>query len=641
MRMAVSKRYNNPENTVLDNTLLAIDSVPPHGLVQPPPYISPPNPEECQKEKIQEILKDPSSPQKIQGEKQQSYGRQAVPKIYSHDPRQSLCDGNNKLFEETKVSGCDDLQRVCDQRQIVYMRNARNQQYYVPGKDANQQFYTLPSRRPQRDVEPPRSVTPDITRGLGRGSLSTMHVLARHGQKAMMEQDSNRYGSHVELNKRNSESTETENRLIQSQEQQSIVDIRNRFPTPLGLTALGYRFFASSPVRDPVTKSSSADALKYNPISPIGHGYGNSFKSSTPTGRSMPTVAERLVLTANNNCSSMPNSGRSTPVQSSSGRSTPTNLILSPTKSTMSNEELFAAIHKSKKRLNIKDDNENLSPYGSTNSLVKMTPGNRNSWSSEPQKSPTVTQNAQPASPATSRLDFKRLLLQQSVKTGPTRLSAAEQLKLSRQQCQQQQSSPTIQQTTSLAKVLSPRSVWRFQTPRTDVLSSTIIEDTAAEEKAMKPSPENTSPVSRLNVRRQLDLCSDLPENLRLVDSETLESNNNHTASSSVPNTLPSVSNASDANSQNKTTNSATIPYQANCSQLTPSCQQAISAFESRRISNQLARAQFLAGTSTTASQGHSTYAKKMFRARSESPQNPAIQNVARSPSVPTLETAL
>lgn len=163
-----------------------------------------------------------------------------------------------------------------------------------------------------------------------------------------------------------------------------------RFPTPLGLTALGYRFFASSPVRDPVTKSSSADALKYNPISPIGHGYGNSFKSSTPTGRSMPTVAERLVLAANNNCSSMPNSGRSTPVQTSSGRSTPTNLILSPTKSTMSNEELFAAIHKSKKRLNIKDDNENLSPYGSTNSLVKMTPGNRNSWSSEPQKSPTV-----------------------------------------------------------------------------------------------------------------------------------------------------------------------------------------------------------------------------------------------------------
>ena len=172
-----------------------------------------------------------------------------------------------------------------------------------------------------------------------------------------------------------------------------------RFATPLGLTALGYRFFASSPVRDPVTKSPSADALKYNPISPIGHSYGNSFKSC---GRSMPTVAERLVLTASNNTNnnnnnntnsslSMPNSGRSTPVQSSSGRSTPTNLILSPTKSTMSNEELFAAIHKSKKRLNIKDDNENLSPYGSTNSLAKTaTPTKRSSWTSESQRFATV-----------------------------------------------------------------------------------------------------------------------------------------------------------------------------------------------------------------------------------------------------------
>lgn len=99
----------------------------------------------------------------------------------------------------------------------------------------------------------------------------------------------------------------------------------------------------------------------------------------------MPTVAERLAQTANNSLS-MPNSGRSTPVQSSSGRSTPTNLILSPTKSTMSNEELFAAIHKSKKRLNIKEDNENSSPYGSTNSLVKMISGSGNSWSSESQK---------------------------------------------------------------------------------------------------------------------------------------------------------------------------------------------------------------------------------------------------------------
>ncbi|CAK9833264.1 hypothetical protein ANTRET_LOCUS9976 [Anthophora retusa] len=664
-----------------DNTLLAIDSVPPHGIVQPPPYISPPKPEECQKEKIQEILKDSTTPQKVQSqcENQQYYERQtgqSRQKAYGHNPRWNVCD-SNKLSEQNNISSCNDFQHACDQRQYVYIRNTRNQHYYAREKDVNQHFYTLPSRRPHREVEPPRSVTPDITRGLGRGSLSTMHILARHGQKTIAEQDSNRYGSQIELNRRKSESFETENRLVQSQQQQPIVDIRNRFATPLGLTALGYRFFASSPVRDPVTKSPSADALKHNPISPIGHSYGNSFKPSTPTGRSMPTVAERLALTANNNCPSpMPNSKRSSPVQSLSGRSTPTNLILSPTKSTMSNEELFAAIHKSKKRLNIKDDNENQSPYGSTNSLTKIPPDNRHSWSSEPQKSSMITQNVPPPPPATSRLDFKRLLLQQSVKSGPTKLSAAEQLKLSRQQCQQQQQlSPNVQQTTPLVKVLSPRSVWRFQTPRTDVLSSTIIEDAAAEEKAMKPSPENISPISRLNARRQLDLSSNFPENV--VDSEYEASDtcndrllldntvttdmkpiaeiefsgrNVQTRETSAeminpssPNTSSPLLCVSENHSQNNAKSSTTIPYPSNSSsQLTPSCQQAISAFESRRISNQLARAQFLASTPSTAvNQSRSTYTRKVFRARSESPQNSAIQNVSRSPSVPTLETAL
>ncbi|XP_076248376.1 NHS actin remodeling regulator GUK-holder [Calliopsis andreniformis] len=657
-----------------ENTVLAIDSVPPHGIVQPPPYISPPKPEECQKDhKIQEILKDSQSTEKIktQCEKQQSFGQQGPypQKIYTHDPRQNLYNNNNKFIEQNKVPSY--------QRQIVHMHNARNQQFYGPAKDNSQHFYTLPSRRPQRDVEPPRSVTPDITRGLGRGSLSAMHMLARHGQRAIVEQDSSRFGSQAELNRRNSEKFDVENRLMQNQHQPPIVDVRNRFATPSGLAALGYRFFASSPVSDPVMKSPSADALKHNPISPIRHSYGNSLKQVTPTGRTMPTVAERLALTANNNCSSsVPNSGRSTPVQTSSGRSTPTNLILSPTKSTMSNEELFAAIHKSKRRLNIKDDSENLSPYGSTNSLTKIAPGNRNSWSSETLKVPVVTQNVQAPSPTTSRLDFKRLLLQQSVKTGPTRLSAAEQLKLSRQQCQQQQSSPTIQQTIPLAKVLSPRSVWRFHTPRTDILSSTIIEDTAAEEKAMKPSPENTSPISRLNARRQLDLCNDSskmgneasdPCINRLLNNEAssevkatreaeVPSRNIQTQESSTenhpaitnhsrlaqngpaqsPSPTPSVPDSSQSNIV-----SPTIQYSPTCSQLTPSCQQAINAFESRRISNQLARAQFLASTPTSGNQSHTTYVRQVLRARSVSPQNSATQNVARSPSAPTLETAL
>lgn len=222
---------------VSDNTLLAIDSVPSHGIIQPPPYISPPNLDEPQKQKIQEILKAPSTCQKIQTcEKQQTtvnYGQQSAhpPNIYAHDLRRNLCNSNDKFFEQSKAPHYNDLQHDCDQRQIVYMRNARNQQYYASGKDVSRQFYTLPSRRLQRDVEPPRSVTPDITRGLGRSSLSTMHVIARHGQKVMVEQDPNRHDSQMELSKRTPELIEIENRLMQSQEQQPIVDFRNRWVT--------------------------------------------------------------------------------------------------------------------------------------------------------------------------------------------------------------------------------------------------------------------------------------------------------------------------------------------------------------------------------------------------------------------------
>lgn len=275
-------------------------------------------------------------------------------------------------------------------------------------------------------------------------------------------------------------------------------------------------------------------------------------------------------------------------------------------------------------------------------------------------------------------MDFKRLLLQQSVKTSPMRLSAAEQLKLSRQQCQQQQSSPSTHQN-PLAKVLSPRSVWRFQTPRTDVLSSTIIEDTAAEEKAMKPSPENTSPISRLSRRRQLDLSSDSTTHLRIVDHEgkvaTLNDRLTTSKTSNVKEinlgptikllnqnnkTLELITNAPQAArtaSPVETTitgqdpssltsrNDLSTTIQYSKSPLEPKNQDPISALESRRISNQLARAQFLASAPTNTNPPPSSqnlYFSKRFRARSESPQHAVTQSVAaRSPSAPTLETAL
>lgn len=157
------------------------------------------------------------------------------------------------------------------------------------------------------------------------------------------------------------------------------------------MSALGYRFFASS----------GQEGLKNSSISPIGPEHANGFKSSTPTGgsRAAPTVAERLALQSQR-CAS-PNPAliqyhASLSEKSDSGRSTPTNpnLLLSPIKSTMSNEELFAAIHKSKKRLNIREDPESLSPAGSVTSLTKNQQliGTRHSWSPESQKTPEVRQ---------------------------------------------------------------------------------------------------------------------------------------------------------------------------------------------------------------------------------------------------------
>jgi len=114
------------------------------------------------------------------------------------------------------------------------MHNTRNQQLCAPARDVDQQqqqqqFYTLPSRRPQREIEPPRSVTPDITRGLGRGSLSGMHVLAKQGQqRTMIAEGEQILDPQVDpqAGRKNLEQ-EARGRFMHSQPQ-SIVDVRNR-----------------------------------------------------------------------------------------------------------------------------------------------------------------------------------------------------------------------------------------------------------------------------------------------------------------------------------------------------------------------------------------------------------------------------
>lgn len=237
-----------------------------------------------------------------------------------------------------------------------------------------------------------------------------------------------------------------------------------------------------------------------------------------------------------------------------------TSKLLSPVKSTMTNEELYAVIHKSKKKLNIKDTAEraespalstiSLSPVSSETSLYSKgsqrypetgylgDPRTRMSWSpadkySMPpptigstfgvQKQESTCADRYGPIPQTSRLDFKKLLLQHSVKLNTlspqnksNKLSAVEQLKLSKEKAQppavqpsvnrsqinildlsgspktyshrkviktnQQPASPgrtgaLIKEHKNTPKILlSPKSQWRFSSPRSDVLSSPIPE---------------------------------------------------------------------------------------------------------------------------------------------------------------------
>lgn len=227
----ISEERNYLLLIVADNTLLAIpaESVSPQTIVQPPPYIAPPKPEDRQKSqnRYQDNLKDsqppnlrayPENEKQPIADQKQSYTQEIL------DPRQNVqLYDNRKNFDQQRMSKYEYQQA----RNYETMHNARNQQL----KDIDQQqFYTLPTRRPQREIEPPRSVTPDITRGLGRGSLSSMHMLAKQAQQRVTsaENEQSRRGTHMDVGSRNLEQAETRGRFVQSQSQ-SIVDVRNRW----------------------------------------------------------------------------------------------------------------------------------------------------------------------------------------------------------------------------------------------------------------------------------------------------------------------------------------------------------------------------------------------------------------------------
>ncbi|CAH2105520.1 unnamed protein product [Euphydryas editha] len=278
-------------------------------------------------------------------------------------------------------------------------------------------------------------------------------------------------------------------------------------------------------------------------ISPIDPRTTATFKSSTPTNK------ENIV-----NLSSK---------------------LLSPVKSTMTNEELYAVIHKSKKKLNIKETPEradspslntiNLSPVISeTSSLHKTNQRypetgylgegkNRSSLNLDkqnirpyslgtynPQKQETCADRYGPRQ-QTSRLDFKKLLLQHSVKLNTlnvqsksNKLSAVEQLKLSKEKPQIPSTPPGNRsqinildlsgspktyshrkvvkssnqplspgRSNSLLKdhkntpkiLLSPKSQWRFASPRSDVLSTPIPEANNEDENSNSSGEKSEIPL--------------------------------------------------------------------------------------------------------------------------------------------------
>lgn len=360
--------------------------------------------------------------------------------------------------------------------------------------------------------------------------------------------------------------------------------LRPKYPTPASIPQV--------PNNDRMcAQNNSGRTYKanYQPGVPLWQDSQNDFCSSTPTKK------DRMGLFPQNNSTAMSFGMAFSPIEKCSQKkditwhtprtngNTSTSAVLkvsrenkndsiplvSAPKMSMTPEEIFVAIHKSKKRLNIKTDSDSFSRSGSPScsSLCSVSPqgtqspvhttgrsitpikvgpesgsfdgnksaGSRHSWSPNsgeyfdfysrfecktpsPVTSPGSRQSwaCDRLGPRqqTSRNDFKRLLLQHGAGgNSGGRLSAVEQLQLTRQQKLGSPSSNGLaiynsytprspaEKRTGASKLLqSPRSntAWRFASPRTDVLSSTILEDCAEEEDASN-SPQHTSLTPNLN----------------------------------------------------------------------------------------------------------------------------------------------
>lgn len=378
-----------------------------------------------------------------------------------------------------------------------------------------------------------------------------------------------------------------------------------KYPTPVGIPNIpnNERAYVQS-------NSGRTYNLNYQPSLPLWQDSQNGFCSSTPTKDRMGPLLQndstlmsfgtafspigkysRKEEVARHTSITDGNRSNSTVLKMSHESKTDVPKLVSVPKTSMTSEEISVAIHKSKKRLNIKTDSNSysrshspscssltsLSPGSSESSIhgigrsitpIKVGPeigsfnddnsaGSRHSWSPNSgeyfdfysrfeRKTPSpVTSPSSRQSWAcdrlgprqhTSRNDFKRLLLQQGAAGSGNsggRISAVEQLKLTRQQKQGTlPSSGTVsnsytsrspaEKRTGTSKLLqSPRSntIWRFASPRTDVLSSTILEDCAEEEDASnspqycQPTPQlppaTSDSVGHSSVQRPLNLSFD------------------------------------------------------------------------------------------------------------------------------------
>ncbi|KAG5881455.1 hypothetical protein JTB14_025832 [Gonioctena quinquepunctata] len=398
--------------------------------------------------------------------------------------------------------------------QILDMDTNRylSSQYYL--QRGSPTYSTLPLKKTQffaDEMKTERSVTPDITRGLEKSYTNTFgrtenlqDSSSRNFYKAGYTAPNMKLGvpfQMPDINRLNFQNVPSSNTPKKS-ESQNYLSTRNR-------------------------SYEEGDSLKISPIDPRHSG---GFQSSTPS-------AKNPELRAASNLE---------------------NRLLSPKKSTMSNEELYAVIHKSKKKMNIETDETRRSSPVTVQSepalkqIVKPPETgylgdkskSRLSWSpskgeyvdfnqdidkfSPPNESRTrqswACSDRKPKTKQTSSIDFKRLLLQKSSTSSPKKLSAVEQLKLSKQQVQPPQQKPQPEMSIldlsgsprslvnrrflntqpsspnrdnkPVAKILSPRSQWRFTSPRSDVLSSTILEDCREDESPNSSGERKASPKS-------------------------------------------------------------------------------------------------------------------------------------------------